>query len=252
MAAWPVFLINLERDVKRLEAATAELRRHNQAWNRVPAVDGQLLTSEKVARVYDPRGNAEQGKHPMTAPEIGCYLSHLKAWEKIVESGAPGGVVFEDGFTVTGDLGQALLGLAADQGRWDMVKLFSPRPDGKLLRRRRLIGDLHIGEPYRIPPTMLGYALRRGAAERLIAHSLPVTRPVDEDMQFFWEKGLTIAEIRPGPIALSPQISTAQNVAPSRRARAGDDPRGPIRRAGQGLRYRLNYLLQLHRRRLLR
>ena len=251
MAAWPVFLINLERDVKRLEAATAELRRHDQTWIRVPAVNGRQLPPDRIARSYDPRGNAKHAKHPMTAPEIGCYLSHFKAWEKIVESGAPGGVVFEDDFTITGDLSAARLGLAADEGRWDMVKLFSLRPDSKLLRPRRLIGDVVIGEPYRIPTMMLGYALRRQAAERLVAQTLPFMRPVDEDMKFFWEKGLTITEIRPAPIALGNQVSAEQTVGQSRRSAVQDDPRSALKRAGKGLSYRLNYLFQLHRRRLL-
>jgi glycosyl transferase family 25 len=62
--------------------------------------------------------------------EIGCYLSHMKAWRRIAEDEAPGGFIFEDDFAATEALVPVLLALSEDRtGDWDMAKLFTLHPD---------------------------------------------------------------------------------------------------------------------------
>ena len=247
---WPVYLINLEKDRTRLEAATSELARAGVQWKRIPAVNGRTLPADRIAKVYDARTNRTRARHPLTPPEIGCYLSHIAAWRAIANSGVAGGVVLEDDFRITGDFAAALRAVSRDDGDWDMVKLFTFRPEARKLQRRRVGPGLEIAVPYKVPSTTLGYAIRRHSAERLLARSQPFYRPIDEDLKFFWERDLKIALMSPQPIGVGRQETAEGTVGDSRRTVNKKDKRSGLERAVAGLRYQLGYAIGLHYRRL--
>lgn len=87
----PMFVLNLDRSVKRWETAKAVMDGAGLEVQRFPAVDGRLLSKEellrestKIATFFQPRG------------VIGCYLSHKKFWKMIVDNDLPAAIVFED------------------------------------------------------------------------------------------------------------------------------------------------------------
>lgn len=246
-----VFVINLDKDTARLAACGAMLDAAGIAWERVPAVNGRALSADELAAAYDPKANAARAKYPLVAPEIGCYLSHLRAWQAIVDADLPMAVVLEDDFSLTGDLGAVIAALAQDQGDWDIAKLFSFRPDARLMGARALSPELKIGFPYRVPSTTLGYAIRRSAALKLLQTTTPFFRPIDEDHKFFWEKDLRIALVQPQPLRVGLQDAAEGTVGDVRKtsARAGHET--GVARALRGLRYSLGYQIGLHLSRLL-
>ncbi|MEM6609389.1 MAG: glycosyltransferase family 25 protein [Pseudomonadota bacterium] len=247
---WPVYLINLDKDRRRLEAATAQLARAEVPWTRVAAVNGRALSADEIAAVYDAKMNRRCARHPLTAPEIGCYLSHLKAWSLIRSAAVPGAIILEDDFRIDGNLRSAIHALSSDPGAWDIAKLFTFRPNVKLLRARDLAPGMRIGVPYRVPSTTLGYAIRRDAVDRLLRLSQPFFRPIDEDHKFFWEKHLKIAQVDPVPIVMGMQDTVEGTVGESRRAAARHDDRSVLGRAIQGFRYQIGYTVRLHIQRL--
>lgn len=247
---WPVYVINLDRDEARLAAVGGMLDAARIGWRRIPAVNGRALSPGDVARVYDADANRRRAKHPLVAPEIGCYLSHIAAWRALAEDGAPGAVILEDDFSLTGDLGAVIAALSADPGEWDIAKLFSFRPDVPLARARPLTGATRIGFPYRVPSTTLGYAIRAGAARRLAELSLPFFRPIDEDHKFFWEKGLRVALVAPPPIRVGLEEAAEGTVGDVRKRAARADGRAAPERLWRKLSYALGYQARLHLARL--
>ncbi|MEM9757358.1 MAG: glycosyltransferase family 25 protein [Pseudomonadota bacterium] len=247
---WPIYLINLDRDVARLEAATGELARAGLGWTRIPAVNGRALTPDEIAAVYDANANRRWARHPLTAPEIGCYLSHLRAWDTLRASGAPGAVVLEDDMRITGDLVGVLAALAQDTGAWDLVKLYTFRPDVRLLKPRPLTAGHRIATPYRVPSTTLGYAIRTATAERLLRSARPFFRPIDEDHKFFWQNDLRVALVDPAPLAMGLQDASDGTIGETRRAANRASGRGVVGRLWQNARYQAGYAVGLHLRRL--
>jgi len=241
-----VFVINLDRDTRRLAACVAMLESAGIEWQRVPAVNGRSLPPEALNEVYDADANLRRAKHPLVPPEIGCYLSHLRAWEAIVESELSMGVVLEDDFSITGNLADVIDALSHDHKNWDIAKLFSFKPDVRLMRRRELNNATQIGIPYRVPSTTLGYAITRDAAERLLKCSTPFFRPIDEDHKFFWEKDLRVALVQPPPLRVGLQASADGTVGDVRKMNAQTVGVGGIMRPLRGLRYSLGYQLRLH------
>ncbi len=242
---WPSYVINLADNTERMKRSAAQLDALGVVWERIEAVNGWAMSDEEIARVYDPELNRRRAKYPLVRPEIGCYLSHIRAWEKIAAGTAEGGFVFEDDFAADDSLPGVLEALSADGG-WDMVKLFSLSPEVRLLSPRPLGEGLTIGFPVRVPTCLLGYGITREAAQRLLENALPVVRPVDEDQKFFWETGLRVALVSPQPIRVGEQEAATGTVGTSRRRDAPVSPaRGKLAQALHGLRYQLAYRLKL-------
>ncbi|MGG7645477.1 glycosyltransferase family 25 protein [Rhodovulum sp. YNF3179] len=240
---WPSYVINLAANTARMQNSAAALAAQGIAHERIEAVNGWELPEDEIARVYDAETNRRRARHPLVRPEIGCYLSHIAAWERIAAGDAPGGIVFEDDFEAADDLGRVLELLSADGGRdWDMVKLFSFDASPKTVRHRPHGPNHDLVIPYRVPTCMIGYALTRAAAAHLARRAVPFFRPVDEDQKFFWETGLRVALVLPPPITVGDQQAATGTIGTARRAAGG----GGLARLVRGLGYQLRYRAALH------
>ncbi|MDT8856004.1 glycosyltransferase family 25 protein [Paracoccaceae bacterium Fryx2] len=227
--------------------AAAILDAQGIPFTRLDAVHGKTLRPAVLNRVYDPRANRARARHPLVLAEIGCYLSHIAAWQAIADGDAPGGFIFEDDFAASGDLASVLAALSRDAaGDWDMVKLFAFDTHPRVVSQRAL-GDGHrLVIPYRVPTCLLGYGLTQAAARHLAGQALPFFRPVDEDQKFFWETGLRVALVLPTPLRVGDQQTVTGTIGSARRA-AGKSGLASLLR---GLRYQIGYRARLHWHRL--
>lgn len=245
---WPTYVINLADNTARLATVSGVLGRLKLGFERIDAVNGWTLSGAEIAHAYDAARNARDGRQPLVPAEIGCYLSHIAAWKRIATGTAPGGFVFEDDFDATPDLAHVMAILSADtQGDWDMVKLFTLDPATLLGMGRDLLPGVRIGIPYRVPTCLIGYALTKPAAARLVARAVPFFRPVDEDQKFTWETGLRVALVLPAPVVLGDQQTVTGTVGRARRA----GRRRGVSQVLHQLRYAFRYRMALarHRRR---
>ncbi|WP_417806600.1 glycosyltransferase family 25 protein [Thioclava sp.] len=244
---WPAYVINLADNTVRMDRARAVLEGQGVAFQRVEAVNGWQLPQDRIDACYNVARNARAGRQPLVPAEIGCYLSHIEAWRQIAEGSAEGGVIFEDDFEANETLRPVIEALSADGARdWDMVKLFTLDPQVALAQARDLIPGIRIGIPYRVPTCLIGYALTRSAAQRLLAQTTSFFRPVDEDQKFVWETGLRVALVLPAPVRIGDQQAVTGTIGKARRA----GRRGGLGQALHSLRYGLRYrrALACHRR----
>ena len=132
---WPVYVINMADNTARLARCTEALGAIGVAFSRFEAVNGRALGGDEVARLYDPKANRQKFRHPLVRGELGCYLSHIGLWRLLVEGSAPGAVILEDDFDPAPDLAKILNALETDTRPWDMVKLYSRRPEARMIGR---------------------------------------------------------------------------------------------------------------------
>lgn len=83
-----VFSINLDRDINRFEAQKASLKAQNIDVTRIPALRGASLP--EVVYEFVP------GLNPEEPGTVGCFLSHVRSWETLLQSDADWGVILED------------------------------------------------------------------------------------------------------------------------------------------------------------
>jgi GR25 family glycosyltransferase involved in LPS biosynthesis len=94
------YYINLEKRIDRKENTEQLFEKLDVSdFERINAVDGTLVDYQKVldnkmavnSRWLDPIED-----RPLTPGEVGCTLSHITAWSKIVTSGKPGIIIEDD------------------------------------------------------------------------------------------------------------------------------------------------------------
>ena len=173
--------------------------RINVPFVRIPAIDGRRLSNEAVNAFLKSR-RQRRWKYG----EIGCFMSHLKAWQRLLDSGDDYAAVFEDDGFVSSEL-TALLSSAdwlpedADIVRlettfWltEISKNFSKVSDR--LNLHRLL-SLHHGAG--------AYVISRKAATFLLQNQQLLRTTLDSALFDFQEpscRALKIYQVCPAPV----------------------------------------------------
>lgn len=174
-----VFLINLDRSGDRLAAMTGRLSTLGLDYARFSAVDGAAEWDRLSQTLDDAAFSRNVGRDVMRA-EIGAYHSHLGVWRAFLATDADVALVLEDDVVFHDDFSTAI-GLAmGQQRRWDFLKLNRIRAQFPV--RRGTLGPYTLNA-YRGSATGLGaYLITRSCAARLLPAMLPITRPIDHEL----------------------------------------------------------------------
>ena len=201
------YVINLDRDVQRLDAVTQNLNMLGLPFKRIQGIVGKELPNWE--KYVDLKAYAKRNRR--TIPrlgEIGCYLSHLKAMETFLQTNDPWCIILEDDAEVLPGCLDVINALAAEDD-WDLVKLFNFHHG--LPFKKRLLGlNHHLVIHLTRTTSCAAYAINRRAAEKLLKSALPITEQIDHAIDRPWETGLRIRGVRPMPVKLSvgSQVST--------------------------------------------
>lgn len=190
-------LINLDRAEKRLKQMEQQLQKHGLDYQRIPAVDAGTLGDE--VDEYDDRAYRILIGKQRNNNEIGCYLSHLKAWRRFLESDASHALILEDDACLPEGF-KTLLHEAVKIGNdWDLLRLSSSRT-GRYLPFKELAGGHRLMINTRVLKNTAGYVINRKAAESCIDHLVPMRRPIDVALDRDWSIGIRTACMVPFPI----------------------------------------------------
>jgi glycosyl transferase, family 25 len=204
----PILYINLDSDVERHQRMQAQFQRLGLKAERFPATRWTDLPPAEQARLFSPALNARQFYKPLVNGEKGCYASHLRVCQWLLDSPHAAVVVLEDDVRLEPDIERVSNAIAALPPGWDLVKLIgrvNGHEDEKLLRRRPLTEGFELIDFARVPSMTAGHVLSRSGAQKLLAARLPFGRPVDVDLRHWWEHsggGLRIHGVLPAVIAL--------------------------------------------------
>lgn len=188
-----IFVISLPSSHARRELAARKLGERNLPFEFIDAVDGRV-DQHPYLRRYDENSFLTNRRRKAAPGELGCYVSHLLAWEKCVALGEPI-VVLEDDFQLTPDFeaGLAYLERFADQ-----VSFVRLEPLEKHLvltsdkgARFRLVKQLDVGM------CMTGYVITPRGAQRLLAHAATIRAPIDLFLKYTFDHGELIHAVVP-------------------------------------------------------
>ena len=127
------FLINLPKRVDRLEEFFKNVDKSDLDINieKLDAVDGKNIDISKLKLTHlakqelkDLEMNGYRSKHyQLTKGAIGCYLSHINTWKKILKSGEEYAFVFEDDAYIPKDFGYKVKRLLKHAPDFDIMLL---------------------------------------------------------------------------------------------------------------------------------
>ena len=122
-----IVVINLAADQARWAEVRRQFEQLGLPVERFQAVVGRDLTDAQRARLYSPTLNARQYHKPLQPGEIGCYASHLKVWQRLLDGSDSRIAVFEDDVDLDPSLPEALQAIERTERPWDVVKLIGRR-----------------------------------------------------------------------------------------------------------------------------
>jgi glycosyl transferase family 25 len=186
-----IIVINLDRDVERLNYIKDQLDKQGLSFIRHPA-----LTGPQTLNLY-----AEQFRDcSLKAGEIGCWGSHIQI-AKMIENGdykSPA-LVIEDDVELPPNLYDLLNSILKEAPEtWDIIRL-SNQSKFKFKTMRDLIGQYKLIQYSRIPGgTGASLISKKGASK--IARLKPSVLAIDQHFKKSWLTDLITFGVFPAPI----------------------------------------------------
>lgn len=197
-----IYVINLDQCTDRLRNCSERLSQQGLSFERISACKGDALTLNQKYEHYCKFENLAKYYRPLTSGEIGCYLSHREAWKRIAEGEAPYGIVLEDDIVVKEDMRLAINAIDNLRADWQLIKL-APYKN----RTRKIVYKCSVANNFDLvihDKPMSGCAasaITKVAAKRLLEQTSRFGRPVDVEIQHFWETHVDVYSLLPYPLA---------------------------------------------------
>lgn len=174
----------LERGFERIEDSPLRWQKDDIEIERVSAVYGKAYTEEELRRFVPEKVKFwDWMAHELTPGEVGCFLSHRKVWQKIVEEAHPYAFVIEDDMIFSPKILDFFNSASWIPANADFVKLdFSPVSNKHLYPVSRPVGIIGDRKIVRMVGRTYGtgcYVISLPAAESCVKHSERLPLPVD-------------------------------------------------------------------------
>lgn len=178
-----IYIISLERNKERQILISNRMNQLGLNFEFFHGVDGSSLTENEL-NLVDQKFCQENFGHIMNKSEIGCAMSHIGVYEKMVAEKIPHALILEDDAYLLSCVPDILSSIM-DKPRFDMLYLFH----GKAKRWplwRKLPHDyrlVHYISPSRKSKRCIigavAYALSFYGAKKLLDNAYPVRMPAD-------------------------------------------------------------------------
>jgi len=208
------------------------------------AVDGTDLTDNLYRHHYDQTSNTERFKRPLSASEVGCYLSHLQIWNDIGQLGTGAALVLEDDAQIDADLKTFLEQIS----QYDLENVYlkldgvaEALDPGDTSTTKMTLGRRKVIHAPQIAPRTTGYIIGAHAAQKMAAARSRFFRPVDIDIKHYWEHDVPVWTVAPQLICETRSKGDESTIEASRREVKGTNP---LWRFWKNTTYQYNYLKQ--------
>ncbi|MFI0845402.1 glycosyltransferase family 25 protein [Mesorhizobium sp. IMUNJ 23232] len=165
--------------------------------NVVDAVDGMALGDDEIEAVYRRHLYGPRYPFALRKAEVGCFLSHRKAWQAIVDRGLDAGLIVEDDVEPVDGSFEAALALAMKTVRAGDYIRFPYRSHTDSGAEVAKAGEATLVEPAHVGLGMQMQLVGRQAAAELLKMTETFDRPVDTTIQMRWRAKVRILAVRP-------------------------------------------------------
>lgn len=207
-------MINLDESKDRWLRVAGRLNELGLVFKRISAVNGRMLMDKEIEALTYPLDHFEtkvRFTRNLTRGEIGCFLSHRKCWEALVESGEKYAIVMEDDIRIS-----SLAALYMKNDEWlpsecDICQLSSlgEKIKGRVKEKKfEIANGVEIVQP--VSPAPLGtqcYIISAFAAKVALRMSQRLPCPVDN---FLFSPWFVFSKIFPtwrlSPVLVVPDV----------------------------------------------
>lgn len=191
------FIIHLARAERRRPQVARLAAELPFAVTILDGVDGLALSDEEVDKVYQKDLHRPRYPFELRRQEVGCFLSHRKAWQAIIEHDLDAGLILEDDVEMERDVFADALALAIGQMQPMNFVRFpykAHREHGRMIASR---GRFSLIEPKLPALGMQVQLVSREAARALLEATARFDRPVDTFLQMRWAHPVRMLTVDP-------------------------------------------------------
>ncbi len=201
-------VINLDRSPERLEKTKKEFDKWGLTFERLAATDGRLMTQDEVDARKQPYAERRYFLKELTRGEIGCFMSHYRAWEKLLESDQDWAFICEDDLVFFSDPRYYLGSTDWIPQGVRLIQLARPSIENVKVKRRKYVHTLSNGARLMvlhqgINGGCIGYMMHREAAQKFVAIAKTHIPAPSDDLLFSFASPLR-REVTPW--SLSPAV----------------------------------------------
>lgn len=192
-----IFVISLKDAVQRRASMTGQLSSLGLDFEFQDAILGKALSAVKVKELVDQTMAYRYEGFQLTPGEIGCALSHLAVYRRIIDEKIPYALVFEDDVAIRPELASLVAAIDSDR---TLIKhgitLLSECPVSALPLLRLPIGGMSLHN-VRGGWFAHAYIITNKAARKIIELQTPVKHVADCWGWLLKHKLISIGAIRP-------------------------------------------------------
>jgi len=216
----PVFIINLKRSSDRRDHTIRQLNDLGITFQIIEAVDGNSLSDHDLTNTpsFGIYKNLIYSRYLLNE-EIGCSLSHLKIYQKMVDEKIALACVLEDDNDYKMEFKDFFINTDLSVNNWDILYLGHhsgnlKREAGCRKKKQLKPLDIRIGEASGFPYGSYAYMLNLKAATLLLKQTSSIKSPFDRYLGNSKKLGLKIYLLSPPVAFQSPHfLSTINNVS---------------------------------------
>lgn len=179
------YIVNLDRSVDRWNRMQALFQDLGLDVVRLPAVDGRKKDPEELRNMRPTLSERHFWLKEMTPGEMGCYLSHLKAWNALLETKDEWALIMEDDLFVRENAKDFISDESWIPEGVDLIQMTASKEPAEELREKDF--KMAIGKDARLVKVLkwgnmgtVAYMINRKGAAAMISISKKILGPVDD------------------------------------------------------------------------
>jgi glycosyl transferase family 25 len=195
MIAIQALVISLPGSSDRQEKARLELAKTNLRWRFLDAIRGSALPT--LPAEYQPKKVKLLLGFELTSSELGCFLSHKKAWQACVDDNIPT-IILEDDFRLLPHFEKSIAYLIKDYTDWGAVRLqgIHPVPQDVV----DSFSDIQLVRNKADPVGSSAYIIKPAQAKLLIEAAVDIYEPLDHFLEHQQVHHVDFLAIHPYPV----------------------------------------------------
>ena len=196
---FPVFIISLPEETARRSAIAEHLKSHGFQFKFLDAVDGRQMNVLEHPD-YDAKTRRSAHGRDLKPGELGCFLSHRAAYQKIVDDNLDYALLLEDDARFHENTKEVLETLLKKEFDFDIVRLLgSPKvAKGKHRKLFQIFENFWLVRLRTAPGGAHATLISRKGAEKLLKVTKTFAFPIDTVLGRSWETGIQAYSIQPG------------------------------------------------------
>ncbi len=178
----PIFVINLSKSVNRKNHIINMFKPLDINYQFFEAVDGTQLTQQKIAEIYDQKMAKKLRGRDLTLGELGCSLSHLGIYKKMLSENMEKVIILEDDACIGKNFVKIIKQINYFPNDWELVLLgyVIPKHNCKIAQfKMNNVPNYYLYKSISHFSAAHGYIINQNGAKKILKVNRKIYSPID-------------------------------------------------------------------------